>query len=77
LSKHEESLSHPEQFHLRIVRCAATLTFFKGLPAAAWDRRGIASDNPYTVRALAYITAGHAIHHNRILRERYLTSLRS
>jgi hypothetical protein len=55
----------------RAVR-AATLTFFRTLPHAAWDRRGVASGNPFTVRALAYITAGHAIHHNRILRERYL-----
>jgi hypothetical protein len=56
----------------RAIR-AATLTFFLGLPPAAWNRRGLASDNPFTVRALAYLTAGHAIHHNRILRERYLS----
>ena len=61
--------THVEEF--RSVR-ASTLTFFRGLPPAAWDRRGLASDNPFTVRALAYLTAGHAIHHNRILRERYL-----
>jgi uncharacterized damage-inducible protein DinB len=63
--------SHVDDF--RAIR-AATLTFFRGLPPAAWDRRGLASDNPYTVRALAYLTAGHAIHHNRILRERYLNT---
>jgi DinB family protein len=61
--------THTDEF--RAVR-GATLTFFRGLPAAAWDRRGTASDNPYTVRALAYITAGHVIHHSQILRERYL-----
>jgi hypothetical protein len=61
---------HVEDF--RAIR-GATLTFFRGLPPAAWDRRGLASDNPFTVRALAYLTAGHAIHHNRILRERYLS----
>lgn len=61
--------THVEEF--RSVR-ASTLTFFRGLPPAAWDRRGVASDNPFTVRALAYMTAGHAVHHNRILRERYL-----
>jgi hypothetical protein len=55
----------------RAVR-AATLTFFRSLPLEAWDRRGLASDNPFTVRALAYFVAGHAIHHNRILRGRYL-----
>jgi DinB superfamily len=50
----------------------ATLHFFRNLPADAWMCRGVASGNPFTVRALAYITAGHVAHHNRILRERYL-----
>jgi hypothetical protein len=62
--------SHIEEF--RAVR-AATLTFFRNLPADAWRRRGIASDVPFTVRALAYIAAGHVVHHTRILRERYLS----
>jgi uncharacterized damage-inducible protein DinB len=50
---------------------AATLTFFQNLPEEAWMRRGVASGNTFTVRALAYITAGHVTHHRRILRERY------
>lgn len=61
--------SHVEEF--RTVR-AATLTFFRSLPEAAWTRRGLASGNPFTVRALAYVTAGHAIHHTKVLRARYL-----
>ncbi len=60
---------HMEEF--RSVRLA-TLAFFRNLPAEAWARSGIASDNPFTVRALAYITAGHTAHHAVILRERYL-----
>ena len=59
----------------RAVR-AATLAFFRNLPEEAWTQRGIASDNPFTVRALAYLTAGHVTHHCRILRERYLTDRR-
>lgn len=55
----------------RSVR-AATLTFFRSLPADAWNRRGVASGNPFTVRALAYLAAGHVAHHVNILRERYL-----
>jgi hypothetical protein len=51
---------------------AATVAFFRHLPDEAWTRRGIASGNPFTVRALAYIGAGHVAHHARILRERYL-----
>ncbi|MEO8050265.1 MAG: DinB family protein [Acidobacteriota bacterium] len=50
----------------------ATLAFFRNLPANAWDRTGIASGNPVTVRALAYIIAGHGAHHIAILEERYL-----
>jgi uncharacterized damage-inducible protein DinB len=61
--------SHVEDF--RAVR-AATLTFFRNLPEEAWDRSGVASGNPVTVRALAYIIAGHVAHHIAILQERYL-----
>ena len=61
--------SHLHEF--RAVR-AATLEFFRHLPPDAWMCRGTASGNPFTVRALAYITAGHVFHHTRILRERYL-----
>jgi len=46
--------------------------FFNHLPDDAWGRRGIASGNPFTVRALAYMTAGHLTHHVKILREKYL-----
>ncbi len=52
----------------------STIRLFASLPDEAWARAGVASANPVTVRALAYITAGHAHHHLRILRERYLGS---
>jgi uncharacterized damage-inducible protein DinB len=61
--------SHIEEF--RILRLA-TLAFFRNLPDEAWMRTGIASGNPVTVRALAYILAGHVAHHRAILEERYL-----
>jgi hypothetical protein len=51
---------------------AASLSLFNNLPADAWMRRGTASGNPFTVRALAYIVAGHVAHHVGIVRERYL-----
>jgi len=50
----------------------ATVALFRNLPEEAWSRRGIASGNEFTVRALAYCIAGHVIHHLQILRERYL-----
>ncbi len=64
--------SHLEEF--KTVR-AATLTFFRHVPDGSWTRHGIASGNPFSVRALAYISAGHVTHHLRILRERYLPHL--
>lgn len=61
---------HIDEF--RALR-AATLAFFRNLPVEAWDQHGIASDNRFSVRALAYIAAGHVVHHAAILNERYLT----
>jgi len=60
---------HVEEF--RAVRLA-TVPLFRNLPAEAWTKQGVASGNPVTVRALAWITAGHADHHAAVLRERYL-----
>ncbi len=53
---------------------SSTVSFFRHLPAEAWSRRGIASGNPFSVRALAYISAGHVTHHTAILRDRYLAA---
>lgn len=61
--------SHIDEFDA--VR-KASLNLFLHLPDDAWVRRGVASENPFTVRALAFIAAGHVIHHSRILREQYL-----
>ncbi len=58
---------------LRLLR-GATLAFFRGLDAAALARRGTANGNPVTVRALAWIVAGHERHHLGILRNRYLSA---
>jgi len=55
----------------RTIRLA-TLTFFTNLHEEAWSRRGIASGNPFTVRALAYMTVGRVMHHMTIVRERYV-----
>jgi hypothetical protein len=49
----------------------ATVRLLDPLDDAAFSRRGTASDNPITVRALAWIIAGHERHHVAILRERY------
>lgn len=53
--------------HLR----AANLEMFGGLSEDRWSRTGTASDATVTVRALAWILAGHMDHHLSVLRERY------
>jgi uncharacterized damage-inducible protein DinB len=55
---------------LAAVRDASVL-LFESLPDDAWGLRGVASGKEVSLRALAYITTGHAMHHLRILRERY------
>jgi uncharacterized damage-inducible protein DinB len=56
---------------------AATIALVAGLPNDAWLRLGVASDRPISPRALAYIIAGHELHHRDILLTRYLPQLTS
>jgi hypothetical protein len=64
---------HPLPAHVNefLALRKSTVAFFEHLPAAAWHRRGTASGNPFSVRALAYLAAGHVIHHLNVLRDRY------
>jgi len=50
----------------------STVFLFKHLEESAWTRRGIANNAEVSVRALAYIIAGHELHHREILAARYL-----
>jgi uncharacterized damage-inducible protein DinB len=49
----------------------ASLLLFSHLDAEALARRGTASGNPITPRALAYVIAGHERHHVEILKAKY------
>jgi uncharacterized damage-inducible protein DinB len=53
----------------------ATLALFRSFTDEAWLRRGIANKNEVSVRALAFITAGHELHHRQILQERYFSAI--
>lgn len=57
-----------------IVR-ESTLLLFRHLSDAELDRLGKANGNPITPRALAFFIAGHHIHHEEVLRERYVPEL--
>ena len=53
----------------------SSVLLFRQLRPEAWTRRGTASNNPVSVRAVAYIIAGHELHHRRVLQEKYLSAL--
>jgi len=50
----------------------SSVTLFEGLPADAWTRAGTANGLPISVRALAWVTAGHLLHHLEVVQDRYL-----
>ena len=56
---------------LRLIRLG-NIALLRTLDDEAWSRMGTANDNQVTVRALAFIIAGHVRHHMNVLRERYL-----
>lgn len=51
---------------------ASTVALFESLVPAEWTRRGTASGKEMSVRALAWVIAGHELHHRAVLQERYL-----
>jgi len=50
----------------------ATVAFFGGLSEAMWLERCVANDTEISVRALAYVIAGHERHHVGVIKERYV-----
>jgi hypothetical protein len=50
----------------------STLSLLRGIPEHAWLRSGTANELPITARAIAYIIAGHGIHHTNIIKEKYI-----
>jgi hypothetical protein len=61
---------------LGLVR-TSNLSLFKGFDEEAWMRRGTASGNEVTARALGYMMVGHALHHRNVLQQKYLPLLGS
>jgi DinB family protein len=56
--------------HLR----RSTIHMFGSMDEEAFARRGVANDHEISVRAIAFIMAGHETHHLQVMRERYLNS---
>ena len=63
----------PMADHIREFQAlrAASIALFRSLPSEAWDRRGIASGNNVTVRAMANVVAGHEMHHRALFVSAY------
>jgi uncharacterized damage-inducible protein DinB len=57
-----------ELYNLR----ASTIDLFQNCSPSMLQRRGLANNTEITVLALAYVVAGHEIHHLNIIKERYL-----
>jgi hypothetical protein len=66
----ENAWMAPAEFDARTLP-----SLLAGLPADAWTRGGTASGHHVSVRALAWMTAGHELHHRQILEARYLATL--
>jgi uncharacterized damage-inducible protein DinB len=49
----------------------SNVMMFRGLNQEAWPRQGVVNGNAMSVRAAAYVIAGHELHHMRVLREKY------
>jgi hypothetical protein len=55
----------------------ATVSLLRNLDDDAWMRRGTANNSEVSVRALAYLIAGHELHHRRILQDRYFAKVQA
>jgi uncharacterized damage-inducible protein DinB len=51
---------------------AASVALFDSLFAEEWSRHGTASGKEMSVRALAWVIAGHELHHLGVLKTRYV-----
>ena len=50
----------------------SSITLIQNTPAQSWANKGNANGMEITTRAIAYIIAGHEMHHRKIVEERYL-----
>jgi hypothetical protein len=58
---------------LRLVRLG-NIAMLRSLDEESWNRIGTANDNQISVRAIAFIMAGHLRHHMNVLREKYFSA---
>jgi hypothetical protein len=66
------SRSLPDLLEDFIAVRRSTLTLVSGMSEEDWSRKGVANDSEISVSALAYIIAGHELHHVKIIKNNYL-----
>jgi hypothetical protein len=66
-----DSQSVADSVHVFSLLREANVRHLESLAEDAWPLEGVANGAKVTVRALAYIMAGHARHHLAVLKERY------
>ena len=49
----------------------SNVLMFRGLHQEAWERQGMSNGKLLSVRAAAYVIAGHERHHMKVLRDQY------
>ncbi len=49
----------------------ASVSLFRNLDEQAWSRTGTANRSTVSVRAIAWIIAGHELHHKKLLQAKY------
>ena len=54
----------------------STVALFKSFRRSVWQRSGVANGAPVTVRAMAYIIAGHTQHHYDCVKARWIARQR-
>ena len=52
----------------------ANVQMMRGFTSEQWSQSGVANDVPVTSRAIAYILAGHLMHHLEVLQTRYASA---
>lgn len=50
----------------------STYLLFRSFTGLAWDRYTLVDNHPVSVRTILYLVTGHAKHHMKVIREKYL-----
>jgi uncharacterized damage-inducible protein DinB len=75
LAANFENLTVPELLEYFNLTRNATISLLKTMSPEALTRIGNANQSETSARAIAYIIAGHEIHHRQIIKDRYFTTL--